>query len=100
MRITLLVALLASAWIASPAFAVAQGGLPPHVCEGPAGASNPNCDPDAPGTPNGGGPNGPILGDDVGDDDAEPSIPEPGAALAFGLGIAILAARSRTPERA
>ena len=94
MRIRLLLALLVSAWIASPAFAVPRGGLPPQVGDGPAGDSNPNCDPDAPGTPNGGGPNGPILGDD----DAAPAVPEPGAALAFGLGAALVAARGLRRE--
>jgi hypothetical protein len=48
--------------------------IPAHVCEGPAGARNPHCQPQTP---------------------PDAAIPEPGAAAAFALGLGLVALRTR-----
>jgi hypothetical protein len=48
--------------------------IPEHVCEGPAGTRNPNCQPQTP---------------------PDRTVPEPGAAAAFALGLGLVALRTR-----
>lgn len=55
---------------------VAMGAqaIPEHVCEGPAAAHNPHCQPQTP---------------------PDRTVPEPGAAAAFALGLGLVALRTR-----
>ena len=59
-------------------FATAGQAVPPHVCQGPAGAHNPHCNPQTP--------------------RPERAVPEPGAAAVFALGAGLIALRSRRPR--
>lgn len=54
--------------------AMGAQAIPAHVCEGPAGARNPNCQPQTP---------------------PDRAVPEPGAAAAFALGLGLVALRTR-----
>jgi hypothetical protein len=60
--------------IASGLLATGAQAIPAHVCEGPAGASNPHCTQ----TPR-----------------PERAVPEPGAAAVFALGAGLIALRTR-----
>lgn len=61
--------------LAGALFATAGQAIPPFVCQGPAGASNPHCNTQTP--------------------RPERAVPEPGAAAAFALGAGLIALRSR-----
>jgi|GEM_PF-4084896 len=101
MKSTTLALLAAAALAPWAASAAPAGGLPPHVCEGPAGEHNPNCKPNGPGGP--AGPPSGVPGDDApglpgGPDDAptgEGVVPEPGAAALFAAGALLVARRGR-----
>jgi hypothetical protein len=54
--------------------AMGAQAIPEHVCEGPAGARNPHCQPQTP---------------------VDRAVPEPGAAAAFALGLGLVGLRTR-----
>jgi hypothetical protein len=63
-----------AAIVAAGLLATGAQAIPAHVCEGPAGARNPNCTQTPP---------------------PERAVPEPGAAAVFALGAGLIALRTR-----